>query len=295
MQRLKIGMIGTDTSHAVAFARILNDKQHPFHVEGGSITHAVRHCSTDFELSYSREKRFSEALSEQHQIPFATLDELERQCDAILLEAADGREHLELFSRIAAWKKPVFIDKPLALNVDEAKRIIQLAAHYGTPVMSTSALRYAAALQRQLGLIDRSAIRRVSVRCPLIIEQTQSRYFWYGIHGVEMLFALLGTGCTATALKVTEEAELLIGEWSDGALGEVRCCYDVAKPFEAIIETAEETIPIRLDDQVPFYASLLEKVMVFFQTRISPVPADETLELITFLEAAEQRYSERRV
>lgn len=293
--QLRIGMIGTDTSHAVAFARILNDKEHPFHVEGGSITQAMRFMSADFELSYSREKRFSGELAEKFRIPFADLSEMEQQCDAILLEAADGRKHLELFGKIAAWRKPVFIDKPLAAGYRDAAEIVRLAEHYGTPIMSSSALRYAAALGQRLSAIDRRGIKKVTVRCPLVIEPTQSRYYWYGIHGVEMLFTILGMGCSNTDLSLEKDGERLIGVWSGGAIGEVQCCYNPEQPFEAVIETAEETILIRIDNQVPFYASLLEKVMPFFQTGISPVTSEETLEIMAFIDAAEERYKELKL
>ena len=37
MGNLKIGMIGLDTSHAVAFTKLLNDPNNPFHVTGGKV------------------------------------------------------------------------------------------------------------------------------------------------------------------------------------------------------------------------------------------------------------------
>lgn len=291
---LQIGLIGTDTSHTVAFARILNDKGHPFHVEGGSITQAVRFCSRDFELSYSREEGFSRELAEVLRIPFTTLEEIGGLCDAFLIEAADGRKHLELFSRIAVWGKPVYIDKPFAVSYDDAAQMMRLAKQHGTPLMSSSALRFAAALRQGLTGVERSGIRKATVSCPLVIEPTQSRYFWYGIHGIETLFAIMGMGCERIDLEIDEAAERIIGVWADGAVGEVRCCFSKDQPYEAVIETAEETIPIRIDNQIPYYASLLENVVSFFRTGVSPVASEETLEIIAFIEAAEKRYKEHQ-
>ena len=52
--RMKIGIIGTDTSHSIAFTELLNDPNHRYHVKGGEIVVAYPGGSPDFELSASR-------------------------------------------------------------------------------------------------------------------------------------------------------------------------------------------------------------------------------------------------
>ena len=291
---LNIGMIGTDSSHTIAFARIINDPRHPFHVAGGKVTKVVRYSSSDFELSYSREERFSSTLSNELQIPFAELAEIGEDCDAFLLEAADGRKHLELLKALLPWGKPIFIDKPLAIGVNEAKEMIRLAEQAGVPIMSSSALRYSSVLQEQLRQIDRTQITKVSVTCPLMIVPTQSRYYWYGIHGVEILYAVLGKGCKELKVQSGEASDIILSSWDNGVIGEVICTHDTAMPFSVVIHTAEGETEINLSDEaheIPFYASLVENIMTFFQNKQSPISNEEMLEVIWFLDQAEQSFN----
>lgn len=295
MKELQIAIIGTDTSHTVAFAKLLNDKNDLHHVSGGKVTKALRFSSSDFELSYSREEKFCTQLFEQYDV--AIVEDLSEAaahfdaCDAILLLSADGRVHLEQFRQIVALRKPVFIDKPLALTLEEAKKIFELAWYYETPLMSSSALRYAVALEEALQGIERNDIVEVIVSCPLHIEPTQSRYFWYGIHGVEMLYRVLGQGCSNVYAQHHEEGETIVGKWAQGATGKVVFSNDAHQPFEIDIMTSEISCHVNIaDGEVPFYASLLQEVMNFFREEESRIPYGETLEVISFLAAAEESY-----
>lgn len=286
---LRIGIIGTDSSHSVAFAGLLNNDSHSHHVRGGKITHAFRFSSADFELSRSREEAFSSRLQHEYHLSLCSLEELRSCCDAIMLLSADGRQRLQQFEQIIQWRKPLFIDKPLALHAETARRMLQLSRQYDVPLMSSSALRYSIQLTDALKHIDRAAIDKVIVNCPLIIEPTQRRYFWYGIHGVEMLYAILGKGCQQVSVKMSAEAETLVGIWENGAVGEVQCCYDQAQPFTVEIYCRTTVVNIKIaDGHIPFYASLLERMIAFFQSGISDIDPEETLEIISFMEVAEQ-------
>ena len=295
MKELQIAIIGTDTSHTVAFAKLLNDKEDLHHVCGGRITKALQFSSPDFELSHSREEKFSTQLFEQYDVAIVQeLNEAVAHCDAILLLSADGRVHLEQFRQIVALRKPVFIDKPLALTLEEANKIVELAWYYDTPLMSSSALRYAVALEEALQGIERNNIVEVIVSCPLHIEHTQSRYFWYGIHGVEMLYRVLGQGCSEVRVEQDEQGEMIVGKWAQGASGKVVFNNDTNQPFELDIITNEQSYHVNIaDGEVPFYASLLQSVMNFFHEKESLIPYSETLEVISFIAAAEESYKQK--
>lgn len=295
MKELQISIIGTDSSHSVAFAKLLNDKNDLHHVSGGKVTKALRFSSLDFELSRSREEKFCKQLFEQYAV--AIEDELNASiahCDAILILSADGRVHLEQFRQIVELQKPVFIDKPLALTLKEAKKIVELAWYYETPLMSSSALRYAAQLEEALQGIDRNDIVEVIVSCPLHIEPTQSRYFWYGIHGVEMLYRVLGQGCSEVMVEQHEQEEMIVGRWAQGASGKVIFNNDTHQAFEIDIITNEQSHHVNIaDGAVPFYASLLQSVLNFFREKESYIPYSETLEIISFIAAAEKSYKQK--
>ena len=151
MSELKIGMIGLDTSHVVAFTRILNDSNNEHFLTGGNVVIAYPGGSSDMELSYNRIEGFTKELREKYKIEIVgSPEEVAEKSDAILLESVDGRVHLEQFRKIASFGKPTFIDKPFTTTTKDAKEIIRLAEEHGTPIMSSSSLRYSEGLMGAL-------------------------------------------------------------------------------------------------------------------------------------------------
>ncbi|UNK18936.1 Gfo/Idh/MocA family oxidoreductase [Paenibacillus sp. N3/727] len=290
MRLLNIGIIGLDTSHAVAFTRLLNDPGHPYHIPGGRVTAAFPGGSPDFPLSASRVDGFTKEIKEQFGVAIMnTPEEVAAACDVILLLSADGRVHLRQFRSVASYGKPVFIDKPLALSLDEAKEIFALASDAGVPLMSSSSLRYADALVPELAGEGRSSILGADVLGQMDVQPTQSHYFWYGIHAVELLYTVMGRGAREVFAVSTETEELITGVWQDGRIGTVRGSRRGSGKFTALIHRSGESryIDAGASDK-PWYASLLEQVIMMFTERRAVLPAEETLEIISFLEAAEK-------
>lgn len=287
---MRIGMIGLDTSHVLAFTQLLNDSNHEFHVPGGKVVAAFPGGSPDFELSISRVEGFTNKLREQFDVQIVDSPEAVAEiCDALLLESADGRVHLEQFRRIAPFGKPIFIDKPLSIRSDEAREIAELAKHYNIPIMSTSALRYAEGLAAALYAPHQSPIIGADTYGPMAIEPTQTGYFWYGIHSVEMLFAILGRDCESVTTFSTADHDILVGKWRDGRLGTVRGNRAGNGHFGATIHREEKSDVVDISSQSkPYYASLMERVMNMFQTMEPDLTIEETLEVIRFIEAANE-------
>ena len=140
---LRLGIIGTDTSHVVAFAKILNDDSQPDHVAGARIVAAYKGGSKDIKESYERVDKFAEELKTKWKVEFTSdIATLCRKVDAVLIESNDGRKHLEQATAVIAAGKPMFIDKPLASTLDDARQIAKLAADAGVPWFSSSSLRF---------------------------------------------------------------------------------------------------------------------------------------------------------
>lgn len=290
MTSLGIGLIGLDTSHANAFTKLLHDLEDTYHVPGARVIAAYPGGSPDFPLSISRVNGFTKDLQQKYGVRIVdTPEEVAEQCDALMLLSADGRVHLELFQRIAPYGKPVFIDKPLVLRTAEAIEIGSIAAANGILVMSASSLRYATSLKLELDQAEKGSIIGADVHGPMEIEPTQSRYFWYGIHAAEMLFAIMGQGCREVAATSTEGHDLITGTWSDGRIGTVRGNRDGNYKFGALIHRKTESDYVdAASSGKPFYADLLEQVIPMFATGQTVLPFEQSVEVIRFLEAAEE-------
>jgi predicted dehydrogenase len=197
IQAIRVGLVGLDTSHAPTFTKILHDPYDPFHIPGARVVAAYPGGSPDMEVSISRVEGFTRELRDQYSVRIVdAAEKVAEACDIVFILATDGRVHPALFRAVAGRGKPVFVDKPFAVSVADARDILSLAAKTGTPVFASSAFRYADGLVSALNSIRATGerITTCEVRCSLPIQETQGRYFWYGIHGAEMLLACMGRG-----------------------------------------------------------------------------------------------------
>ncbi|MBN1876032.1 MAG: Gfo/Idh/MocA family oxidoreductase [Anaerolineae bacterium] len=282
---LKIGIVGLDTSHCVAFTELFNDEHHPHHVPGARVVAAYPGGSEMFSLSRDRVQGFTKTLREKYDLKlYDMLSALIRDVDAILLESVDGRQHLEQFRQLAMGK-PVFIDKPLATSTAEARALLEIAEETHTPVMSASALRYAA------GIANLVAPGAPALACeaygPAPILEDYPGLFWYGIHSAEILFAMMGGGCRAVRALSYPAADIVIGEWADGRLGILNGTRIESHTFGCVVHRADGTRASVAGSDPPYYALLLKQVVSFLQTGVSPILPEETFEIIAFLEAAD--------
>lgn len=286
ISNLNIGIIGLDTSHVTAFTKLLNDSTTPYHIKGGKVVIAFSGGSPHFEPSISRVEKFTEELKNNYDVRIvSSIEEVANNSDAILLESVDGAVHYEQIKEIISRQKPIFVDKPFSVNTYEARKMVELAAYYGTPLMSSSALRYSESLNNILNNTDKGEI--IGADCFGPMEINQAGYFWYGIHTVEMLFTILGQGASSVKTVKTANHDVLIAKWKDGRIGTVRGNRKGNNQFGAVIhfEKGSEYVNVDLDDK-PYYASLLEQIMGFFADGNTRVPLEETIEIIRFIEAA---------
>jgi predicted dehydrogenase len=279
---LRIGIIGCDTSHVVAFTEVLNNPNAKGYVPGGKVVAAYKGGSADLPSSISRVERYANTLQEKYGVKlYDSIEELCQNVDAVLLESVDGRPHLEQVKPVLKAGKPVFIDKPMAASLRDAREIFRLAEKAKVPVFSSSSLRYGKNTQAvRNGSIGRVEYAETSSPCP--IEPHHPDLFWYGIHGVESLFTVMGTGCETVQRGTTTNGLIEVtGTWEDGRKG----VYREAKGYGGLARGEKGEAPVGAYDG---YAPLVAAIMHFFQTGVAPVPPEETLEILAFMEAADE-------
>lgn len=283
---LKIGMIGLDTSHVVEFTRILNDPKSPNYLPGGRVVAAYKGGSPDMPDSINRVEGFTQELTGKYGVELVdSIDALCAKVDVVLLESVDGRRHLEQVTPVFKAGKPVFIDKPVAASLRDARRIYNLAAQYGVPCFSASSYRFYDSMA-ELKKKDAGKLRAAVSYGPAPRQATHPDLFYYGIHATEALFTVLGTGCQKVTRSEGKDCDVVTGIWSDGRVGTLVGLQKTPSPHKVIVfgdkAVAEQA------QGTDGYRPLLVEIMKFFQTRVAPVSPKETLEIFAFMEAAEE-------
>jgi hypothetical protein len=284
---LRLGIIGTDTSHATAFTTVLNDANAPNHVAGARVVVAYKGGSPDLEESMKVIDKYASELKDKWGVQFvSSISDLCPMVDGLLLESVDGRPHLAQFREAVRCGKPVFIDKPLASTLTDAFAIARLARESNIPWFSASALRFSPIAElRSPQLI--SAI----VWAPAPMEaHHQLDLSWYGIHAVEMLYTLMGTGCVEVSRMSSPDSDVITGRWKDGRLGTVHTQRPYGK-YGGVVFLKDRTLEAKPDIPID-YVPLVQQIVTFMQTKVPPVENDETLEIFEFMDAAQRSAQE---
>ncbi len=282
---LRIGIIGLDTSHVIAFTKLINDAGDPQHVAGGKVVAAFKGGSADIESSASRVEGYTKELVEKYGVKvYDTIPELCRNVDAVLLESVDGRPHLEQVKPVFAAGKPVFIDKPVAGSLRDAVEIFRLAAEAKVPCFSSSSYRYYQSLQDVLKQ-DIGDVRSCISIGPCHLEPHHPDLFWYGVHATEALFTVMGAGCETVVRTTTPDTDVVTGTWKDGRVGTLHGIRTSGTPHKVVVFGSKA---VAEQENSGDYAPLVVEIMKFFQTGVAPVPAEVTVNMFAFMEAADE-------
>jgi hypothetical protein len=252
-------------------------------VPGGKVVAAFRGGSLDIPDSANRLDEYTTKLKEKYGVKFYdTIEELCANVDAVLLESLDGRPHLEQVKPVLKARKPVYIDKPMAGSLRDVIEIFDLAKKAKVPVFSSSSLRFAENSQTARNGAIGKIITYAETYGPCSIEPHHPDLFWYGVHGVEALFTVMGTGCQTVQRGKTADGKIEVtGLWGGGRKGVFR----EEKGFRGHARGAEGEMAVGAFDG---YGPLVEAIMKFFQTGIAPVKPEETIEIFAFMEAADE-------
>jgi len=254
-------------------------------VPGGKVVGAYRGGSPDVPESMGRIEGVVTNLQAKYGVKmYDTIEALCSNVDVVLLESIDGRTHLAQIKPVLAAGKPVYVDKPCAASLADAMEIFRLARAANVPIFSSSSLRFA----RDTQAVHNGSIGKVfyaETTSPLEVEPHHPELAWYGVHGVESLFTVMGTGCETVQRSVGTNGLLVVtGTWSGGRTGVYR--EENQKNYNAnyhgIAKGEKGEAKIGSFDG---YEPLNVAIMKFFQTGIAPVPPEETIEIMAFMQA----------
>jgi predicted dehydrogenase len=279
----RIGIIGLDTSHVTAFTSFINN---PSKNTGCKVVAGYPGGSPDVKASASRVENFTQTLRDKYNVEIVdSIEQLCQKVDGILLESVDGRPHLAQAKPVIAAKKPLFIDKPMAGNLADVIEIFRLAEQNNVPCWSSSSLRYAPAIVEMKQKDTVGQVLGCDVFSPCDLEEHHPDLYWYGVHGVEMLFTVMGTGCERVQRVQAKDGEFVVGIWKGGRIGTYRGIRAGKSGYGITILGAKGIVQ---SDKSSDYEPLVDEIIKFFKTGQVPVPKAQTIEIFAFMSAADE-------
>jgi predicted dehydrogenase len=278
---VRLGMIGLDTSHVIAFTQIINNPKNNY---GCKVVAGYPGGSPDMPASADRVEKFTNQLRDKFGVEIVeTIEQLCEKVDGVLLESVDGRPHLKQARPVIAAKKPLFVDKPVAASLADVIEIFRLAKENDVPCWSSSAYRYGRGI---VGIEDNADLGEVK-SCDVFGSSSWAEHhpdlYLYGIHPVTAMYAVMGTGCRQVTRFRTEDLDMVVGTWADGRIGTFRDLRGGKSGASVRIYGTNGMI----EAQSSGYKPLVDEIVRFFKTGEVPVSAEETIEIYAFMSAAD--------
>jgi predicted dehydrogenase len=289
---LKLSAIGLETTHGYIYPAMINGYD-PGKLQAHSIEHVWNIFPTAGQPSVVPDARIVACYDPDpalaHRVAEACL--IERVCDS-LQEAAEGVDGVLVLSGAAgdhasqaapalAAGLATFVDKPFALTAAEAEQLFVTAARYQAPLFCTSALRFA---PQTVALRDRLA---KTVGTPLVAHSIGTGdYESYAVHSLEILFGLWGGGVTSVRSSGSQGQTTVQLDYADGRRALWQVYQRMAWQFHlAVYGTAGmDQACVSFADRYSIFRETAAQMVQFFDRRLSPVPAEQTIEIVRLLD-----------
>lgn len=280
---IKLGIIGL-SPHSAAFSTLLNDKEKKPDLAGCRIE-VLFHPPGNPDVEFSREQlsSYKSSVDTAGVRIVSSVAELLENVDGVLIETNDGRPHMEQVLPAMKAGKPVFVDKPVAEDLQGVLDIYKAAAKYDVPIFSSSSLRYGSTPQ-EINQSKKDQVLGANTFSPASLEPGHTDLYWYGIHGVEMLYTVMGTGCQEVwQVGHSDVGDVVTGVWDNDRIGTFRGIREGKRGYGGTAFLNEEILELGTFEG---YRPLVVKIVEFFNTGQPPVPKNETLEIYAFMTAA---------
>lgn len=283
---LRLGIVDFDSSHAVEFTRRINRCAIPADqfVAGAKVVLGFPGTS---KLAQDRIDQFTPLVVDCGVELVDEPTEMIGRIDGVLVLSLQGDCHLAAARPFLESRVPVYLDKPIACDVNDLDELIALSQRHETMLWSSSAVRFAddvvsiGSRLKELGNTN-----GVQVFGPAHFSELNRGLFHYGIHITETMFTLMGTGCERLSTISSPACDLVSGLWRDGRVASIRGHRQGHTAYGVSCFTAQGIVhqPISLASA---YRNLCQQIVTAFETETPPVSLAETREIIQFLAAAE--------
>ena len=217
---VRVGIVGIDNYQSLAFTQLWHKPpEDNLDLGGLKVVAAWKGGSPDIKETLVDVERWAPHLIKQGVTIEDTIDDVLRQCDAVMIMSVDGRAHLKQAERALKARKPTYIGRPMAASLEDVIAIFDLAKKYKAPVFSCSQHRYSPGFvdMRNHPEVGKVIGCNVYGGCPTAAHHPD--LFWHAVHSFDTLYTIMGPGAVSVTRARTDDTELITGIWKDGRIG----------------------------------------------------------------------------
>ncbi len=293
----ELALVGLNNSHPYVFGGYLNGGQREiFEKNSPAWTHPlfptqdwesmVGQGEWNFSTAWSRNQQFARQVMAAVKVPHQSqsLAEAAERSEGAFVCDMWGEYHREQALPFLEQGKPVFVDKPLAESVADARAMVLAAQKSGTVLSTCSAMRYDEALMELVAELQNGLGRPriVTVCCPCYQDLAR-----YSVHGIEIMLEVIRQPPVIRVRNISQgvRRHLLLLDFADGATGVIHSWENHAYSVTVTAESGQRVV--FLDDQQS-HKRMLEAVLKSFERRKPVVDYGSVLEVVRVIEAGNE-------
>lgn len=284
----RIGIIGSDNSHADAFSKLVNLPD----PKTGEFLFPDCKVVGIFGL----EKERTEQVAKAGQIEFIAErpEDLIGRVDAVMVVFRHGDLHAEYALPFIKAGIPTWLDKPFTIKNEDAKKIIEAAREYNTLVTGGSTCKYAYDVLMAKNAVEKgSRIGKVKtgvINFPATLENEYGGIYFYGAHLIEMTMAIFGY-----------EPKSVLASENNGVVSAVLKYADLqvtmnfipgAKEYYVVLYGENGTL-IREIDISLVYRLGFERFVEMLRTQKLPLPLENLYSVVETFNAVVESYTNK--
>ena len=275
---LKIGIVGSDNSHAIAYSKLANVAQ----ITGDK-------CRV--VGIWGQEEARTKEVAQEGQIDNIVThpEDLLEMVDAIMVVDRHGDLHSEHTTPFLENGLPVYVDKPFAVSLADCRRMLEVADASGALLSSCSPLRVApatVALAEAAGNLGDIKVGHFAGPCDF--ESQYAGPFFYATHVAEIAIRLLNDEVESLNASRLGKNVAVHVRWKSGVLTSFSYLGDAAYHFHVCLFGTQGMISQEIIGGYSSYAEVLKAFLLMIETNNRPLSHAELLHPIAIVHAIQQ-------
>lgn len=193
---MKIAILGTENSHALAFARLIHQKPEKY---------------ADLQIVgiYGYDEDANRQILSEGLAPAALArpEDLVGSVDGILVTARHGDLHWEYALPYIQAGIPSFIDKPFTVDLKKTDSLLAEAAAHGTLLCGGSSLKFLQEMQPLATFARANTVMGGYVAAPINMQNAYGGFFFYAQHLTEILVSVFGASVRRVFARCPDETK----------------------------------------------------------------------------------------
>lgn len=280
---MKLGILGTENSHAMCFAELIKNDPDFADVELVGI------------YGYSEKANAAIMATGICGGVAKTPDELLGKVDAIAVTARHGDHHYEYAMPYVRAGVPAFIDKPFAVDLAKASELAETAEKYGALLCGGSCLKHVREWKTLREYAEANGVASGAVCAPISMVNDYGGFYFYSQHLIEMLFPIFGTDVKAVQAYCPDPEKNRLTVVFDYGDYDVCGQYSPSYCYSAAVRSSKGVLSLEAGDITYAFKDELMELTTMVKTGQMPQSYHRLVQPVILLHAIEDSFRSGRV